>query len=155
MPIEPKFNPADVKGRFDKFIEVIEKRQIKRLQYLGEMCATRAKEVPASEGFMDQTGNLRSSIGYMVFKNGIAVHEGYPVTKEGAEGVKAGQMLAAKIGSKYKQGICLVVTAGMHYAIYLESNGRDVLTSADMFAKKELPKMVEELRKNINKALSE
>ena len=41
----------------------------------------------------------------------------------------------------------------MSYAIYVESSGRDVLASAEMLAKRELPKMVEELKNNINKAL--
>lgn len=155
MPIEPKFKQADVKARVDKFLEVIVKRQIKRMQMLGEMCVTHARSIPAKTGFTDQTGNLRSSIGYIVFVDGVAVHESFDHVKEGAEGVKTGQNLAKKVGAKYKNGVALVVTAGMNYAIHLESKGRDVLTSAELLAKKELPVMVAELKKNINKALSE
>jgi hypothetical protein len=155
MSIQPKFQPTDVRKRFERFIEEIEKKQIKRLKYLGEMCVKHAREVPASSGFTDQTGNLRSSIGYMVFKNSIAVSESYTQIKEGSEGILAGQTLAKKVGAKYTEGIALVVTAGMSYAVYLEANGRDVLTSAETLAKQELPKMVEELKKNINRALSE
>lgn len=155
MGITPKFNQGIVRERFDKFIEAIERAQIKRLKYLGEMCVKHAREIPASTGFTDQTGNLRSSIGYMVFKNGVAVHEGYSQVKEGGEGIQAGKNLAMKVGAKYTEGIALVVTAGMHYAVYLEAKGRDVLTSAELFAKQELPKMVEDLKKNINRALTE
>lgn len=155
MGIDPRFTPADVRQRMTRFLEAIERAQIKRLQYLGEMCVKHAREVPATTGFTDQTGNLRSSIGYMVFKNGIAVNESYAPVKEGSEGVIKGKTLAKRIGSKYTEGIALVVTAGMNYAVHLESKGRDVLTSAESLAKTELPKMVEALKRNINKATSE
>jgi len=155
MGLEPKFTQADIKARMNKFVQVIEKRQIQRLQYLGEMCVKKAREIPAEVGFMDQTGNLRSSIGYMVFKDGVAVHEGYTVTKTGGEGRIKGETLAKKVGARYTQGVSLVVTAGMDYAIYVEAKGRDVLTSAELFAKQELPKMLNELKQNINKSLSE
>lgn len=155
MPITPNFSQSDVSKRFEKFLEVIIKRQIQKMQMLGEMCVTHARSIPAEIGFTDQTGNLRSSEGYMVFLDGVAVHESYEQVKEGSEGVKTGQNLAKKIGAKYKNGVALVVTAGMSYAIHLEAKGRDVLTSAELLAKQELPVMVAELKRNINKALSE
>ena len=62
-----------------------------------------------------------------------------------------GEALAKSIG-KDKQGICLIVTAGMNYAVYLEAKGRDVLTSAEVLAKQELPRMLNELLANISKA---
>lgn len=155
MGLEPKFTESDVKGRFDKFIEVIVKRQVKRLQYLGEMCVKHAREIPPEQGFQDQTGNLRSSIGYMVFLDGVSVRDNYVPVSGGAEGVEKGKALAKKVGSKYKQGVCLVVTAGMNYAIHVESKGRDVIASAESMARQELPKMAAELKKNIDKALNE
>lgn len=150
MGITANFTEADVKARIDKFLRVIEKRIIQRLQYLGEQCVTHAKSIPASVGFNDQTGNLRSSIGYMVFKNGIAVHENYSGFDEGSS---AGKALAEKVGSKHTMGYSLVVTAGMNYAVYVEAKGRDVLTSAEILAKQELPVMLAALKSNINKAL--
>ena len=152
MGIKANFNETDVKKRFNAFLAVIEKKQIERLQYLGEKCVAHARTIPAEVGFMDQTGNLRSSIGYMVFKNGVAIHDNYVQTKEGNKGVKAGQRLAKKVGSKYPKGIVLVVTAGMNYAVHDESKGRDVLTSAESLARQELPKMIESLVSNIKKA---
>lgn len=154
MGLEPKFTRQDIEKRFNKFLLVVEKRQIERLQYLGELCATKAREIPKSIGFEDQTGNLRSSIGYMVFKDGVAVHEGYNQVGTGSEGVMAGAELAKKVGSKYKNGISLVVTAGMNYALFVEAKGRDVLSSSEMFARQELPKMLNELKRNITKALN-
>jgi len=153
MAITPNFTQADVKARFDKFLGIVESRAIKRLQYLGEICVKHAKEIPAGSGFTDQTGNLRSSIGYMVFVRGVAVHEFYESVNGGALGVSTGKALASKVGAKYKDGIALVVTAGMDYAVAVESRGKDVLTSAESLAKTELPRMLAELKANINKAL--
>ena len=150
--MKPTFSQADVKKRLDTFLDVVEEMQVKRLQKLGEQCVLIAREIPGEVGFYDQTGNLRSSIGYIIFKDGTPMFGNYVQAKEGTEGVQKGKMLAEKVGSKYKQGIVLVVTAGMNYAIYLEADGRDVLTSAELFAKKELPKLIESLKNNISKA---
>lgn len=151
MDIEPQFTQGDVKNRFNAFLEEIQKKQIERAQVLGEMCVTHAREVSPEQGFHDQTGNLRSSIGYMVFADGVAVHSMYEQVKEGATGVKAGEMLANKVG-KGTKGVCLVVTAGMNYALYVESKGHDVIASAEQLAKRELPRMLERLINNIKRA---
>ena len=151
MGIEAKFTKQDVEKRYAAFVEQIEKQQVKRLQMLGEMCVNHARNVPMEQGFQDQTGNLRSSIGYMVFVDGVAVHSMYEQVKEGATGVKAGEMLANKVGGKTK-GVCLVVTAGMNYALYVESKGHDVIASAEHLAQRELPRMLEKLVSNIKSA---
>ena len=117
---------------------------------LGEMCVNHARNVPASQGFQDQTGNLRSSIGYMVFNDGVAVHIAYEQVKSGSEGAIKGESLARKVGEK-STGICLVVTAGMEYALYVESKGRDVISSAEKMAERELPRMLEKLVGNLSK----
>lgn len=151
MGIEAKFTRSDVEKRFGAFLEEIQKKQIERAKMLGEMCVNHARNVPQDQGFQDQTGNLRSSIGYMVFVDGVALHQMFEQVKEGSEGAKAGEALAQKVGSEQK-GVCLVVTAGMNYAIYLEAKGRDVITSAEHLAERELPRMLEKLVSNIKKA---
>lgn len=151
MGITSNISRDDVKGRFDAFLEQIRQQQIKRLQRLGEMCVTHARNVPKEQGFQDQTGNLRSSIGYAVFEDGVAIHTMYEAIKGGSEGARKGEALANKVGSQ-KPGICLVVTAGMNYAIYVESKGRDVITSAEHMAERELPRMLAKLVQNIKRA---
>lgn len=148
MGIEANFNRADVQKRFDAFLEQIEKQQIKHAKMLGEMCVTHARNVPADEGFEDQTGHLRSSIGCAVFVDGVAIHTMYDQVKGGSVGAKIGEDLAVKVG-KGTEGVCLVVTAGMNYALYVESKGRDVLVGAERLAERELPGMLERLRRNI------
>jgi hypothetical protein len=155
MGIEPQFTAADVRKRFEKFLSTIEKRAIDRLAQLGEDCVTHARTIPASIGFTDRTGNLRASIGYVIFKDGMAVRAGYELPDAGgAEGMKAGKDLAMKVGAKHRKGLCLVVTAGMSYALAVEAKGRDVLASAEALAKQEAPKMLKKLQDNIIKSLT-
>ena len=153
MPIIPNFTPADIERQFNKLFEVVEKRLIDRLKQLGEMCVKQARESAPPYSYLDQTGNLRSSIGYMVFKEGVAIHEIFEQVKGGTEGVKTAQAVARKIGGSSK-GLTLVVVAGMNYAVYVEAKGFDVLASAEHLAEKELPRMLAELKENIREALT-
>lgn len=155
--IRPKFTSDDVRRRFDRFLDVIERQELDRLKYLGEMCVTHARSVPANRGFHDRTGNLRSSIGYVIFKDGVAVMDNFaevngPEGGNAAEAIQKAKTVADRAARKHPTGFCLVVTAGMEYAIYVESKGRDVLTSAESLARREMPKMMEELVNNIRNA---
>ncbi len=162
MAIEPTFTEAGTRKRFSSFLDMVEEKQIERLKMMGEMCVTHARSIAKEVGFEDQSGNLRSSIGYMLFKDGKPLLSEYEVVKgvnrkgkpmNGAEGALAGAALAKKVGEETK-GICLVVTAGMHYARWVEAKGRVVITSAEHMAKRELPKMLKELTDSIRKAVS-
>ncbi len=161
MAVTPSFTIGAIRKRFEAFLAEIEKKKISRLQMLGEMCVSHARRVPKGQGFEDQTGALRSSIGYMIFKDGVAIRgeyevvtgvnkEGKPMTG-GADGAKAGEALARRVGERTK-GLALVVTAGMNYATHVESRGRDVITSAEQLCERELPRMIDELKDSIKKA---
>lgn len=134
MGITPRFNPADVARKFDALLDFIEDETVRALQYVGERAVTHARSIPDPEhggkGFKDRTANLRSSIGYSIYHDGQAVIGSYEGTPEGT---KSGQDLANKVGKDTK-GWALVVTAGRYYAVYVESKGRDVLTSAEQMA---------------------
>lgn len=142
MAIKAKFTMDDVRKRCDAFLADLEKKQIRMLFILGEQCVMHAKGLPPDVGFQDQTGNLRSSIGYTVFKDGVAIINGHEGVS--SEGASAGQELADRVGQQTK-GIVLVVTAGMYYATYVEAKGRDVLASAEILAQRELPRMLDKL----------
>lgn len=156
--ITPKFTTDDIRRRFDRFLEAIERLELKRLQYLGEMCVTHARSIPADRGFHDRTGNLRSSIGYVIFKDGVAIQDNFaevngPEGGNAAEAIQKAKTVADRAARKHPTGFCFVVTAGMEYAIYVESKGRDVLASAEALARREMPKMMEELVNNIKSAI--
>lgn len=152
MAIKPNFTKDDVRKRFDAFLNEIEKKQIARLQRLGEMCLVEAR---TNKGYMMQTGALLSSTGYEVFVDGVAIHSQFDAAS-GAEsnaaemGIKSGQSIAESIG-KGTKGIALVVVAGMNYAAYVEAKGCNVLSSAEHLAERELPRMLEKLISNIKR----
>lgn len=153
MGIKANFTKNDVRLYLESLCEAVVKRQIRYLQYLGEMCLTEAKN---SRGYMMRTGALASSTGYQVFVDGVAIHSQFDAAS-GAEseaatkGIKAGQALAEQIG-KDTTGVALVVVAGMNYAAYVEAKGYNVLSSAEHLAERELPRMLEKLITNIKRA---
>lgn len=153
MGIKANFTKDDLRKRFDTFLDEVEKKQIARLQRLGEMCLIEAR---SNKGYMMQTGALLSSTGYEVFVDGVAIHSQFDAAS-GAEseaatnGVKTGQSIAEKIGKETK-GVALVVVAGMNYAAYVEARGYNVLSSAEHLAERELPRMLEKLITNIKRA---
>lgn len=152
MGVTPNFTKADVKKRIDAFLDVVERQQIKTLQQLGEMCLIEARN---NKGYMMQTGALLSSTGYQVFVDGVAIHSQFDAasgaeSEAAARGIKTGQTIAEQIGKETK-GVALVVVAGMNYATYVEARGKNVLTSAEHLAERELPKMLEQLISDIKR----
>lgn len=101
--------------------------------YVGEQCIIEARN---GGTYTDQSGNLRSSIGYAVLMNGQVIQSGHmDKIKNGDEGVTEGQKyLQSRIKKASKKGIVLIVTAGMNYAEYVEAKGYVVLSSAELKA---------------------
>ncbi len=101
--------------------------------YVGEQCIVEARD---NGDYTDQTGNLRSSIGYAVLWNGkIIQKECADKVKNGDEGTSKGEkFLSDRIKKAQKKGVVLIVTAGMNYAEYVEAKGYNVLTSAELKA---------------------
>lgn len=145
---------------FDNTRRLIESRRISdddmimRLQYIGEAICNHARTVTkghASGGYDDQTGNLRSSIGYRIFKDGRALNDGGFSTVTGAEGVGSeGKSAASRALREYsksvpRKGWTLLVVAGMEYAKYVEDKGYNVLH----LSKIELDKEIEQLKKRL------
>ena len=159
MGIKPSFKIGDVEKRLNAFLDVVQRRQIQRLQRLGEKCVAYARDAHPNN-WEDQTGNLRSSIGYMVFVDGVAIHNSpfdqvspaNPQQNVSYNGGQQGESLCRKIGEQ-TSGVCLVVVAGMNYAVHVESKGRDVLTGAEHMAERDLPKELDKLINNIKAAI--
>jgi hypothetical protein len=149
MGIKPKFNADDVAKQLDKLLKLIDSETITALQAVGEKAVSYARHIPPPDqgglGFVDRTANLRSSIGYAVYRDG---HQVVNSSKGTAEGTNQGQALADQVG-KQTDGFALVVTAGMYYAVYVESKGRDVLTSAEQRAADWLQVELDDLKKAV------
>lgn len=142
MGLVPRFTQADIHAHIQKKLELIEAAILRRLQYLGEQCVVKARE----EGsYKDQTSNLRNSIGYVIIRNGVIVYSALG----NSPGSKAEHVVDEHI-SKHQQGWVLLVVAGMTYASYVEAyHNRIVLSSAELLAETEMPRMIKELRTNI------
>lgn len=106
---------------------------VNTLCYVGEQCIIEARD---SGNYTDQTGNLRSSIGYAVVWDGKVVQRDcIDKVKQGDKGVSDGDDYLSKcIKKRSRKGIVLIVTAGMNYAEYVEAKGYNVLTSAELKA---------------------
>ena len=116
------------KKQIEKDIEAWAEKNIQKfiqaLSYVGEEIVNEAR---LSGNYNDQTGNLRSSIGYVVAQDGLIARRDYKVTKGGEDGAQKGQSLAERAAAEHPKGIVLIVTAGMQYALYVEAMGYDVL----------------------------
>lgn len=139
-----KFIKIDgIEAFFDEINNTIEKAEdiaIEELAHIGEKAVAHAR---LKGEYGDRTGNLRSSIGYIVLKDGQPVIQGQPqeyparpgYDKVPKTGVANGQKLLQELSAKFPTGITLIVCAGMEYASYVEDiHGLDVLTSAEMIA---------------------
>lgn len=151
MGISANFNINDIDATFKALLAEVDRQLIESLTRVGEEAVKLAKMIPPERGFKDRTGNLRSSIGYVVLVDGKPVNVAFAAVKGGHAGVNEGQRLALQVGSK-TEGCALVVVAGMNYAVHVESKGRDVLTSAEKFAEKEVAKHLADLVTNIKNA---
>ena len=116
------------KKQIEKDIEAWAEKNIQKfIQVLSRVGEKIVNEARLSGNYNDQTGNLRSSIGYVVAQDGLIVRRDYKATKGGEDGVQKGQSLAERAAAEHSKGIVLIVTAGMQYALYVEAMGYDVL----------------------------
>ncbi|MFA5849943.1 MAG: hypothetical protein WC833_08670 [Bacteroidales bacterium] len=120
-----------------------EKVVLNAFAYVGEQCILEAR---GNGDYMDQTGNLRSSIGYVLLKNGRVIRSGgFEQVKGATDGVKEGTALTTKLISENGRGIVLIVVAGMKYAAYVEALNRNVLTSAELLSERLVPEIMNKL----------
>lgn len=96
--------------------------------------------------YTDQTGNLRSSIGYIVVIDGKIVKcSPFEVVRNGEQGTKKGKAYAERLAKEFPKGFALIVVAGENYASYVQKNGYDVLASADLKASAIVPQLLGDL----------
>lgn len=149
IPIELNNKGAeDIKAYLLKFPGLVEQTIIYNLSYVGDECLKAAR---LSSSYTDQTGNLRSSIGFRLLKDGELIKESaFEVFKDGKEGSEKGIAKLETIIASFPKGIVLVFVAGMEYAGYVADTGRDVLDSAALLADKLVPEMLDKVKKQIN-----
>lgn len=128
--IKAMFGMKSVMKVFDDVIEGHKEKMIEVLQYEGEAFVNRAR---TNNTYWDETGNLRSSIGYVIVFNGIVVDQNFKLSGSGSDketGKLEAMNLASDLAGKYNRGWVLIGIAGMDYAAAVESRGFDVITNS-------------------------
>lgn len=129
-----------IKGKFD--INAIFKDLEARLRPLiieavteafEQACLEVVEQAKSLDTYQDQTNQLRSSIGYQIYNQGVLVTEYFQASGKGdgsgsAEGVARGKTVAAEAARQYPDDVVGVIVAGAHYALYVESKGYDVIS---------------------------
>lgn len=123
----------DLERFFDYAQERAEEKLYKLLQRAGEEFVKIARN---KKGFNDDTGNLRSSIGYVIVVDGKIVTEDFEKSEKGTDkttGINQASHLARELAKLYNKGFVLIGVAGMQYAVYVEAmENKDVLSSANI-----------------------
>jgi len=143
MGLTPLYTSNDVKEVFDTFIEDVDVQLIQLFAYVGEEFVNLARNKKPPQSFTDRTGNLRSSIGYVVALDGEVKIGDFEGTGEGKARAKE---LVKEVLSDSSTGIVLIGVAGMQYASYVESRGRDVISGSVPKASKILKELKEGLK---------
>lgn len=121
MGLIPQFNQATLAAQLQRFAQENEKKFIEALAYIGEEFVNKARTIRT---YQDDTGNLRSSVGYAIVKNGKTIKF---TAKNSPE---AGDLVSSIVQERGGNTIYLIVFAGMEYAASVEKNGYDVLTGS-------------------------
>ena len=157
MGLKCKTSSAEIEEYFDQRVKAIRQAQINNLVYVGEAAVKEARE---SGRYKDQTGNLRSSIGYCVLDNGKVIKESsFDVARgvwkddkgrkhpySGDAGSSEGREFLPKLISEHSKGLALIIVAGMNYAAYVEAKNYNVLDSAEQMAERLLPQLLKGLK---------
>lgn len=130
---------------FTKAAQIVFDKVSYNLNYLGLQCVKRIRDRSGDESWFDQTGNLRSSIGYAIYSYGQKqIESAFESVRGSTEGSAKGKKMVADLASKYSDTYALVVVAAMDYADYVEAiDSKDVLASTEIYAKNEVNKYLQ------------
>jgi hypothetical protein len=155
MPISANF---DIDGMFEGIYRMFDEALVESIiEAMRLACLDTVSDAKQLDTYKDRTGNLRSSIGYGIYDNGEKVEDYFqanPVaagvikeeykhkTEEGVktgvreveiggdgeDGVKGGRELVEDIAKGFPNGVVAIVVAGVDYALWVEGNGKDVIS---------------------------
>ena len=130
---------------FRKATGILFERIQYNLNYLGMQCVKRIRDRSGEESWYDQTGNLRSSIGYAIYSYGLKqIESSFDSVLGGSEGSQKGRKMVEELASRYSDTYALVVVAAMEYADFVEAiESKDVLASTEIYAKREVWRYLE------------
>lgn len=139
--IKPNFTPAQVSKMFREKVHAIESTILENLKFIAEKFVANAR---SQSTYKDQSGNLRSSIGYIITKDGKRIYSAFPGSA--STGKAKGVEVAEQEARKYPKGYALVVVAGMSYAGAVEKKGYNVISAQSFKAVEDIRNMVARLK---------
>lgn len=143
MPIKQTTTAEQIDAYIAQRVNAVQNAILYRMSDIGEQVLNAAR---STNSYKDQTGNLRSSIGYVIVKDGSVVRaSSFEQVKNGSDGTSKGRSYAESLAARYKNGIALIVVAGMNYAAYVKKRGYDVIDSSELLAEQLVPQMLREL----------
>ena len=128
--METNFTPKRIELGLKKYFDAKKRKVIIDMQRVGE---TFINESRVNGDYIDQTGNLRSSVGYAIGLNGNepTVNKTGTQVLKGEKGVEQAKVYGQQlIRDEDEDSLVLAGFAGMEYAIDVESRGRDVITGS-------------------------
>lgn len=157
MGIVPNFDMKGLQNYMEDRKKLLESLILRNLNYLGMKCIQIAK---STDTYIDRTGNLRNSIGYVIVKHGQILESQFPVDGRGPEysqatesGEVVGEEFAKELAKIYSDGYALIIVAGMYYASYVEDyHHLPVLQPAENLAKSELDRVAQNIVNGMEKA---
>lgn len=161
MGVTLKTATASIRSYVEAVSRIIDEETVEAMNYFGIECVNFVRDRSGEQSWYDQTGNLRSSIGYIISEDGaIRDKGGFEPTNapkgNGAEGQKTGAEYAETVVKVYSGKYCLSLVAGMGYASDVESrDNKDVLASCELWARREWPKRLELLKAKIMRRINE
>lgn len=130
--LRPLWNKKQIQTLFEKLADKANLAIEQLLKRTGDEFV----KIARLEGeYIDHTGNLRSSIGYVVVKDGDIVFKDFELSPmEGtdkASGKKEAEQLALELTQLYNKGYVLICLVGMKYAVFVEAmENKDVISNA-------------------------
>ena len=137
MGIKSSPNLRKLNEFFVEVIRILNEEIQRTLALTCEEAVKRIRDRSGAESWNDDTGNLRSSIGYAIYEYGkMKIASQFPIVKEGTEGAAKGREYIEDLAGLYSKAYAAVVVAGMDYAEHVENmENKDVLASTHAWAK--------------------
>ena len=144
--LRPKFKLPVIQARLDKFTDERIQKVVDIFSFVGESFVNRCR---LNGGYRDQTGNLRSSTGFVVFTGNKVENKNISTANkdDGGKGKSAAKALVSDVkGTETeKDNITLIGFAGMGYASAVEAKDKEVISTSALESEKELKELMKEL----------
>jgi hypothetical protein len=138
----PKFDKTKIIQILEKKRKGIKNAILLNLKRVGEQFVAQARD---NDTYKDRTGNLRSSIGYVILYNGRQIKQNFE-NRGGKKGVETAKKFIDDAKKNFPTGFVLIGVAGMDYAAAVESRGLDVITASSQQAEISLKEAINRIK---------